>query len=253
MVSVCSLFLTAWGHDGIKLWMPAPEINDRSQFYAGGDCCCCTHAAWKANHRLTLIFLHLCLRHSKHVQLSAQPLRVTQTQGRSGSKLHDVSSTLLCVYATDAELTSKHFYRRCETNTTVETPHPLEHIMTWTHLLLLRNLTLSAAWHRHALAGKHRHPFRSALFMFSFVASCLRMNLLSQHTTEVIIHVMHRTRSTLQEHAFPLFQVQTLFQGESALDIIINLHPETREYCSGISSYTAHRCLQPGNTSNKAM
>lgn len=48
-------------------------------------------------------------------------------------------------------------------------------------------------------------------------------------------------RKTLQEDTFPLLQVQTLFQGDSALDIIISLHPQTREYCSGISSYTAHQ------------
>lgn len=36
----------------------------------------------------------------------------------------------------------------------------------------------------------------------------------------------------------PLLQVQTLFQGDSALDIIISLHLQTCEYCLDISSYT---------------
>lgn len=89
------------------------------------------------------------------------------------------------------------------------------------------------------LAWNHRQLIWSRCYLcFLFLPAVLegiQIDVFSWHRRNYSYLYVKETMKLLT------LEVQTLFQGDPVLEIIINLHAQTSQYCSGISSYTLKR------------
>lgn len=119
-----------------------------------------------------------------------------------------------------------NLYHRSETNTQTQKHCTDMKRPAATEELCCELKSLSPAWRRHVLAWKHRYPLWSGCYL-CFLLLSPRSNLYFQNVKNQSHHshvVREEVRLCWKTSRFYL-KFRLCFQGDSALDIIISLHP----------------------------